>query len=80
MLNILIVGGDVTGKAMVPVVNEGNGKYNSTLFGKETISTTADELEKVKKDISNVGFYPIVIDQDRSNRIGKQSGQNGCPV
>jgi uncharacterized protein len=66
---ILIVGGDVTGKAMVPVVNEGNGKYNSTLFGKETISTTADELEKVKKDISNVGFYPIVIDQDQATEL-----------
>lgn len=67
--DVLIVGGDVTGKAMIPIINEGNGKYSSSLFGKAMHASSADDLEKIKKDISSVGFYPIVIDQDEANEL-----------
>jgi len=48
-VNALMVGGDVTGKAMVPVIHQGKGKYQATLFGEEKTSSTPDELEKLKK-------------------------------
>jgi uncharacterized protein len=67
--DILVVGGDVTGKAMVPVIHQGKGTYHSSLFGKETVSSNPAELEKTKKDIANVGFYPIVIEQDEANEL-----------
>lgn len=67
--DILVVGGDVTGKAMIPVIHQGGGKYASALFGKETVSSSMDELEKVKKDIANVGFYPIVIEKDEAAEL-----------
>jgi len=31
-----------------------------------------DELEKIKKDISKVGFYPIVLDKDEAEELEKQ--------
>lgn len=65
--NALIVGGDVTGKAMVPVIHQGSGRYVGYLFGRKEEACTPDELEKLKKTISNVGFYPIVIEQDEAN-------------
>lgn len=67
--DVLIVGGDVTGKAMIPVINQGNGKYSSSLFGKDLHASSLDDLEKIKKDVSSVGFYPIVIDQDEANEL-----------
>lgn len=67
--DVLVVGGDVTGKAMIPVIHQGNGVYQSTLFGKETISSTPDEINKVKKDIANVGFYPILIEKDEATEL-----------
>ncbi len=67
--DVLIVGGDVTGKAMVPVIDNGNGKYTSSLFGKDLSAKNSDELEKIKKDISSVGFYPIVISQDEADDL-----------
>ena len=67
--DILIVGGDVTGKAMIPVINHGNGKYTTTLFGKDLHASSVDDLEKIKKEISSVGFYPIVIDQQEADEL-----------
>ena len=73
--NALIVGGDVTGKAMVPVIHEGGGRYRSHLFGQEQIATNADELDKVKKAIGNVGFYPIVLEKDEAEELESDPGK-----
>jgi len=67
--NVLIVGGDVTGKAMIPVIHQGGGHYLAYLFGAEQVSTNHDELEKVKKTISNVGFYPITLEKDEAEEL-----------
>ena len=67
--NVLIVGGDVTGKAMIPVIHQGDGSYQASLFGNDLTATNDDELEKVKKSISNVGFYPIVLERDEADEL-----------
>ncbi|RCK76753.1 MAG: hypothetical protein ANABAC_3178 [Anaerolineae bacterium] len=68
---VLIVGGDITGKAMIPVVNEGNGVYVGYLFGRREEARTPEELEKVKRTISNVGFYPVVLEKDEADELEK---------
>jgi Icc-related predicted phosphoesterase len=70
--NVLIVGGDVTGKAMVPVIHQGHGKYTGSWFGKEETASTAEELEKMKKNISNVGFYPIALEKEEATELESQ--------
>jgi uncharacterized protein len=67
--DILIVGGDVTGKAMIPIINHGSGKYASSLFGKDLHASDPDGLEKIKKEISSVGFYPLVVDPDEATEL-----------
>jgi Icc-related predicted phosphoesterase len=67
--DVLMVGGDVTGKAMIPVVHEGQGRYRGSWFGREAVATTTEELEKIKKDISMVGFYPIVLERDEADEL-----------
>ncbi len=67
--NVLIVGGDVTGKAMIPVIHQGGGHYSANLFGGDLTAATLDELEKLKKTISNVGFYPIVLEKDEAREL-----------
>jgi uncharacterized protein len=69
--NVLIVGGDVTGKAMVPVIHQGGGHYSANLFGGDLSAATLNELDKVKKSISNVGFYPIVLEKDEAEELEK---------
>lgn len=76
--NVLIVGGDVTGKAMIPVIHA-DGKYTGYLFGRKEEACNAQELDKLKQTISNVGFYPIVLEPDEAaelendpNKMGKR--------
>jgi Icc-related predicted phosphoesterase len=67
--NVLIVGGDVTGKAMSPIVHQGGGHYMGYVFGRKEEPSSPEELEKLKKTISNVGFYPIVVEQDEAQAL-----------
>ncbi len=67
--NVLLTGGDLTGKAMIPLVHQGGGRYQGYLFGRKEEPSTPDELEKFKQTISNVGFYPIVLEQDEAAEL-----------
>jgi Icc-related predicted phosphoesterase len=73
--DVLIVGGDVTGKAMIPVIHAGKGRYQASWFGNQAEATTPEELEKVKKDISSIGFYPIVLEKDEAGELENQPGK-----
>jgi Icc-related predicted phosphoesterase len=73
--DVLMVGGDITGKAMIPVIHQGQGRFIGTWFGKETIATNPAELEKMKKEISSVGFYPIVLEKDEAEELESQPGK-----
>ena len=70
--NTLIVGGDVTGKAMVPIIHQGSGVYVGHLFGRREEASSPDALEKIKKTVSNVGFYPIVVEKDEAQELEQQ--------
>jgi uncharacterized protein len=64
-----LVAGDLVGKAIVPLIHKGNGVYEGYMFdSKETASTNA-ELENLKQKISNVGFYPVAMEQDEAIEI-----------
>jgi len=69
--NALIVGGDITGKAMIPIIHQGGGKYSCYVFGRKEEASSSEELEKVKKVVNNVGFYPIVVEKDEADAMEK---------
>jgi uncharacterized protein len=54
----VILGGDVTGKALVPVVEQADGTWQTTLFGKPETASDEAELAEIEKRIRSLGFYP----------------------
>jgi uncharacterized protein len=54
----VILGGDVTGKALVPVVEAAGGSFVVNLFGKEETVSEPAELEDLERRIRTLGFYP----------------------
>jgi uncharacterized protein len=74
-VDVLIVGGDVTGKAMIPVIHKGKDQYEASWFGNQVVARTAEELIRIKKDISSVGFYPIVLEKDEAEELENQPGK-----
>jgi len=57
-VDVLILGGDMTGKAIVPIVEQPDGSYRSEFLGGVQYIKTSDELEKLEKKISDMGYYP----------------------
>jgi Icc-related predicted phosphoesterase len=56
-----MVSGDLTGKAIVPVVERPDGTYEAhtrDILGEDRVAKTADELKTLEEIISNVGYYP----------------------
>lgn len=76
--NTLMVGGDVTGKAMIPVIHEGGGRYEAELFGDAKKASTPDELKVLQKSISQVGFYPIVLEKDEAEELESDPAKMGA--
>lgn len=56
--DVLILGGDLTGKAFVPIVEE-EGVFTCTFLGRTDVATGDAELEEMEKRIGFNGFYPV---------------------
>jgi Icc-related predicted phosphoesterase len=61
--DVLIMGGDMTGKAMVPV-SIGNGSWRVTLQEQEHVLSSEDEVAAMEKRIQDRGYYPIRLTPD----------------
>lgn len=59
----LIMGGDVAGKAVVPIVRQGPGRYEMEFQGDRSAFDDA-ELAEVEKQVAFNGFYAHVCDLD----------------
>jgi hypothetical protein len=62
--DVLIMGGDMTGKAMVPVVDQGGGTWEVTLQEQRHTLTGDDELKAMEKRILDRGYYPVRLSRD----------------
>ncbi len=58
----LILGGDLTGKIIVPIIRQKDGSYQSQFMGVAT-PIKADQLEEHKEKIKLAGEYPFVTDE-----------------
>jgi uncharacterized protein len=56
-VDTILLGGDITGKMIVPVVEEQPGQHYAHLFGRKRV-VDADGLAGLNKFIADAGFYP----------------------
>jgi Icc-related predicted phosphoesterase len=65
--DVLICGGDMTGKAIVPIVEE-NGHFTVTLGG-QTQTVTSDQVSDVEGQIRRKGYYPLRMSVERLHEL-----------
>jgi Icc-related predicted phosphoesterase len=73
--NVLVMGGDLTGKALVPIVREGDGSYSAVVIGERRLARTAEELDQVQAAISTNGMYPLIVDREEARRLAQDSSR-----
>jgi Icc-related predicted phosphoesterase len=60
--DLLILGGDTTGKAIFPIIDRGD-RYTYSRQGEEHTVTDEGELEDLLESFEDRGYYPYVMDQ-----------------
>jgi uncharacterized protein len=66
-VDVLICGGDMTGKAMIPIVEE-NGKFEVTVGADHQI-LEASQVEEMEANIRRKGYYPLRLTPDRLHEL-----------
>ena len=55
----IILGGDMTGKALVPIVEEGAGRWQATLLENRRTFESEDEVKEFENSVRQRGYYPF---------------------
>ena len=74
--NTLILGGDMTGKAIIPIIAQAGGKYKVTLLEQETMLDSRADAEQMAGTIRNRGYYPYITDPDEVAAITATPGRS----
>jgi Icc-related predicted phosphoesterase len=72
--DMVILGGDVTGKVMIPIVAH-NGYWQVTLRGESQRIESREALAEVEKQIRNRGSYPAIVSPDELQHLSEEEGE-----
>ncbi len=74
--DVALLAGDLTGKAIVPIVQR-NGAYETDLLGVHRTARDDEQLAALKRDIADVGYYSFVTTPDEATRLASdESGRD----
>src|SRR5690349_12787993 len=69
--DLLILGGDMTGKAVVPFIHQGGKNYHVTLLEQPFDITNDEELQDLIKRVRSRGYYPYLTNPDEITELEK---------
>jgi Icc-related predicted phosphoesterase len=70
---VLVMGGDMTGKMLVAIVDLGAGRYRVRLAGQDRV-VERDEVDQLRKLISDSGYYPYDTTPDEITALEADRG------
>jgi Icc-related predicted phosphoesterase len=68
-VDAIILGGDMTGKAVIPIISQGSNRWKVTVQEQESILEGMEEVDRMVQSIRNRGYYPYVTDPDETAAI-----------
>jgi Icc-related predicted phosphoesterase len=67
--DVIILGGDMTGKALVPIINDGGGNWHATLLENREVLAGEEQVAAFEKAVKRRGYYPFRIDPDELREL-----------
>jgi Icc-related predicted phosphoesterase len=68
-VEVLVMGGDLTGKVMVPVIERKPGRWHARVSGREQTARGEDKVAELERRIRLNGSYPLRCDEDSYRRL-----------
>ena len=66
--SVLILGGDVTGKMLVPIARQKDGSFLASSAGKD-LRLEGEEAAALEQQVSDMGFYPKVMSEEEFQEL-----------
>ena len=73
--DVLVLGGDMTGKALVPVIDDGGGNWHATLLEVRTDMTSEEEVAAFEDAVIRRGYYPFRTDPASLQRLSENESE-----
>jgi len=67
--DVIVLGGDMTGKALIPIVDTGNGSWYSSLLENRYDLGSEDEVRDYEQAVRRRGYYPFRTNQDELREL-----------
>ncbi len=68
-VDMVIYGGDFTGKMVVPIIKDRRGRYSCTYYGSTVTIKNQSELPDMEKTLRECGFYPELLTEEKYDRL-----------
>jgi len=69
--DVIILGGDMTGKALVPIINDGGGNWHATLLENRESLSGEEQVAAFEQAVKRRGYYPFRIDPDELRELAE---------
>jgi Icc-related predicted phosphoesterase len=69
--DVIILGGDMTGKALVPVIDDGGGRWHATLLENRQVLEGEDQVVEFEQAVIRRGYYPFRVTPDELHELSQ---------
>jgi uncharacterized protein len=69
----LVLGGDITGKFLVPIIRDASGRYRCRYGDRDYNDLGDDDLKELKRTIRRFGAYPVIGTEDELAPLGDEA-------
>jgi Icc-related predicted phosphoesterase len=67
--DVVVLGGDMTGKALVPIIHDGDGRWHATLLDNRETLNGEEEVAQFEGAVIRRGYYPFRTDPDELREL-----------
>jgi Icc-related predicted phosphoesterase len=69
--DVVILGGDMTGKALVPVIDDGGGRWHATLLEHRQELVGEDQVAEFEQAVIRRGYYPFRVTPEELHELAQ---------
>jgi uncharacterized protein len=70
-VDALILGGDVTGKLIVPIIGNGSGTWHAEIHAERVLADSEQSLAELRKRIRMMGRYDLLLTPEQERKLSE---------